>query len=334
MVGVEETKVELVDGSGSGNYGKFVVAPLGRGYGNTLGNSMRRVLLSGLPGVAPCAVKIARVTHEFSAISGIKEDVAEIILNVKNLIVRLENCDSKTVILDANGPGEITAGQIMVDSDVEILNPELLIATLDDGAKLRMEITLGRGIGYLPAEQNRTVTRGLGIGSIPIDSIFTPVVKANYVVENTRVGQVTDYDKLILEVWTNGVVSSAQAVVLAANGLIEHFGILADLPTEYIGCMNKPVDPPVSRFLENDLNIDELGLSVRSYNSLKRSGVNKLSDLMNLSRDDIAKVRNLGKKSYDEVIEKLASYGYNCVGEGSSEDVHDIADELDMEGDE
>lgn len=313
MIEIEKPRIEAEELSEDGKYGKFVVEPLERGFGNTLGNSLRRVLLSSLPGVAPTSIKIDGVVHEFSTVVGVKEDVTEIVLNVKNLIARL-NCDGpKTVMINAQGPCEITAKDIICDSEVEILNPEIHIATLDDDARFYMEITLGKGRGYVSADKNKQFKQGNMIGIIPIDSIYTPVVKVNYNVENTRVGQITDYDKLCLEVWTNGVLNAEDSVSLAAKILTEHLNLFADLSdaTQSIEIKVEKGDPARNKILE--LTIEEMDLSVRSFNCLKRAGINTVGDLIEKSEEDMMKVRNLGRKSLEEVINKLDSLGFKLT---------------------
>lgn len=309
MIEIERPKLTLHEASADGSYGKFVVEPLERGFGNTLGNSLRRILLSSLPGVAATSIKIDGVMHEFSTIPGVKEDVTEIVLNVKNLIAKL-NCDGpKTVELSASGECKVTAGMITCDSDVEILNPDLHIATLGEDANLRMEITLDRGRGYVSAERNRANADESIIGVLPIDSVYTPVLKVNYNVENTRVGQITDYDKLILEVWTNGIVTVQEAASLSAKIIIEHFNLFLGL-SKIAANTNIMVDRTRTVKITNlDVTIDELELSVRSYNCLKRAGINTVLDLTSKTEDEMMKVRNLGRKSLDEVIEKLHSMG-------------------------
>lgn len=309
MIEIEKPKLTSEDISEDGSYGRFVVEPLERGFGNTLGNSLRRILLSSLPGVAATSIKIDGVMHEFSTIPGVKEDVTEIVLNIKSLVAKL-NCDSpKTVELNVSGECEVTAGMINCDSDVEILNPGLHIATLNGDASLRMEITLDRGRGYVSAERNRARMKESVIGVLPIDSIYTPVLRVNYSVENTRVGQITDYDKLTLDVWTNGVVTAEEAVSLSAKILIEHFNLfvkLSKIAEEANIMVEKPSAAPVNSL---DVTIDDLELSVRSYNCLKRAGINTVQDLTSKTEEDMMKVRNLGRKSLDEVIEKLRSMG-------------------------
>ena len=307
MKEIEKPDIVIKELTADGKYGKFVMEPLERGYAITLGNSMRRVLLSILPGVAITSVKIDGVVHEFSTLPGVKEDVTEIILNLKGLIAKLHADSAKKIYIEAEGPCVVTADSIKADSEVEILNPELYIATLDEGAKLNMEMTLEKGRGYVPAEQN--VTNEIGV--IATDSIYTPVVKANFTVDNARVGSDIGKNKLTLEVWTDGSISAKEAVSLSAKILIEHFEIFLDLTegvkdTESI--MAEKSDNEKEKIL--DLTIDELDLSVRSFNCLKRAGINTVEDLINKSEEDMLKVRNLGRKSLEEVIAKLDSFGY------------------------
>ncbi len=307
QVSIDKPKIELLDMLPDGTYGKFVIEPLENGYGITLGNSLRRVLLSSLPGVAVTSVKIDGVLHEFSTIPGVKEDGTEIILNVKGLTANLTSDGPKTVYIEAEGPCEVTGASIKADSEVEILNPELHIATLDKGAKLVMELELDKGRGYVSAEKNKSNQNVIGV--IPVDSIYTPVLKANFTVEDTRVGNVTDLDRLILEVWTNGTISAKDAVSLAAKILTEHLKLLVDLSEgQYSGeIMVEKGDIGKEKVLE--MTIEELDLSVRSFNCLKRAGINTVEDLINKSEEDMMKVRNLGRKSLEEVIAKLDSLG-------------------------
>ncbi|PWL81610.1 MAG: DNA-directed RNA polymerase subunit alpha [Clostridia bacterium] len=310
MIEIEKPRIEVLDLAPNGTYGKFVIEPLERGYGTTLGNSLRRVLLSSLPGVAVTSVKIDGILHEFSTIEGVKEDVTEIILNIKGLIAKINGDGPKVVYIEAEGPCEVTAGSIKCDSEVEILEPEMHIATLGEGAKLYMEITLDKGRGYVSAELNKQLMTPI-IGVIPVDSIYTPVNKVNYTVENTRVGQITDFNKLTLEVWTNGTISAKEAVSLAAKILMEHLDLFVDLSGDtYAGnqIMVKKEDDKKDGLLE--MTIEELDLSVRSFNCLKRAGINTVGDLINKSEEDMMKVRNLGRKSLEEVINKLASLGF------------------------
>jgi len=311
MIEIEKPKIETEGLSNDGTYGKFIVEPLERGFGTTLGNSLRRVLMSSLPGVAVTSIKIDGVVHEFSTIPGVKEDVTEMVLNIKGLIAKL-HCDGpKTVEISAEGPCDVTADSIKCDSEVEILNPELHIATLGDGAKLYMELTLDKGRGYISSERNKANMSAGVIGELPVDSIYTPVLKVNFNVENTRVGQSIDYDKLTLEVWTNGITSAQEAVSLAARILTEHLNLFADLSDKGSNTeiMVEKDDKGKEKVLE--MTIEELDLSVRSFNCLKRAGINTVEDLINKSEDDMMKVRNLGRKSLEEVIWKMASLGFN-----------------------
>ena len=310
MIEIEKPRIETVEMTPNGTYGKFVMEPLERGYATTLGNSMRRVLLSILPGVAVTSVKIDGVVHEFSPIPGVKEDVTEIILNIKGLIAKLHADTAKKIYIEAEGPGEVTAASIKADSEVEILNPEMHIATLEAGAKFSMEMTLDKGRGYVSAEQNKPAQSIIGV--IPVDSIYTPVLKANFAVDNTRVGNVTDKGKLTLEVWTDGSIRANEAVSMSAKILIEHFELFLDLTEgacEGASIMAEKDDSEKEKVL--DLTIDELDLSVRSFNCLKRAGINTVEDLINKSEEDMMKVRNLGRKSLEEVIAKLNSFGFN-----------------------
>ncbi len=307
MIEIEKPNI-TVECPEDSSYGKFVVEPLERGYGRTLGNSLRRVLLSSLPGVAVTSVKIDGVVHEFSTVPGVKEDVTEIVLNIKGINAKL-HCDGvKTVYIDAEGPCEVTAGSIAADADVEILNPDLHIATVGAGGKLNMELTMDKGRGYIPAEQNKQSQTVIGV--IPVDSIYTPVLKVNYTVENTRVGQFTDFDKLIFEVYTDGTLTAKEAVSLGAKVLTEHLNLFVDLSGDaYEGdIMVEKDDKEGSKILE--MTIEELDLSVRSFNCLKRAGINTVKDLTEKTEDEMMKVRNLGRKSLEEVINKLESLGY------------------------
>ncbi|MBS5344408.1 MAG: DNA-directed RNA polymerase subunit alpha [Clostridium sp.] len=311
MIEIEKPKIETEILSEDGTHGKFVVEPLERGFGTTLGNSLRRVLLSSLPGVAATSIKIDGVVHEFSTVPGVKEDVTEIVLNIKGLIANL-HCDGpKTVEISAEGPCNVTAGSINCDSEVEILNPDMHIATLSDGAKLSMEITLDRGRGYISADRNKAKMVTNVIGELPIDSIYTPVLKVNYNVEPTRVGQSIDFDKLNLEVWTNGIISAQEAVSLAAKILTEHLNLFVDLSDagSNTEIMVEKDDKGKEKVLE--MTIEELDLSVRSFNCLKRAGINTVEDLINKSEEEMMKVRNLGRKSLEEVIWKMNSLGFN-----------------------
>ncbi len=312
MIEIQKPKIETTELSDDGKFGRFVVEPLERGFGNTLGNSLRRVLLSSLEGVAVTSIKIDGVLHEFSTIPGVKEDVTAIVLNMKGLIAKLHCNGPKTVEINAEGPCIVTAGSIKCDAEVEILNPEMHIATLGEGAKLFMEITLNKGRGYISAERNKAemANNANVIGILPIDSIYTPVLKVNYTVENTRVGQITDYDKLSLDVWTNGVINAQEAVSLAAKVLTEHLNLFVNLSDKGTNTeiMIEKDDKGKEKVLE--MTIEELDLSVRSFNCLKRAGINTVEDLINKSEDDMMKVRNLGRKSLEEVVEKLNSLGF------------------------
>ena len=308
MIGIEKPSIEALDLTADGTYGKFVVEPLESGYGTTLGNSLRRVLLSSLPGYAITSVKIDGVLHEFSTIDGVKEDVTEIVLNLKGVILKIHGDGPKTIYIDASGKGVVTAGDIKVDSDVEILNPEHVIATLEDEATLKMELTADRGRGYVSAERNKQLMQPV-IGVIAIDSIYTPVLKVNYTVENTRVGQITDYDKLSLEAWTDGTISAQEAVSLGAKILTDHLNLFVDLSDEARETETLIDHPDDGKGKTLEMTIEELDLSVRSFNCLKRASINTVEDLTNRSEDDMMRVRNLGRKSLDEVIAKLDSLG-------------------------
>ena len=311
MIEIEKPRIEALDLAADGTYGKFVVEPLERGYGTTLGNSLRRVLLSSLPGVAVTSIKVDGILHEFSTVEGVKEDVTEMVLNIKGLFARITGDAPKTVYIDAEGPCEVTAGSIKCDSEVEILNPEMHIATIGEGGTLRMEITLDKGRGYVPAERNKQLMQPV-IGVIPVDSIYTPVSKVNYTVENTRVGQITDYDKLTLEVWTNGTISAKEAVALGAKVLTEHLNLFVDLSADaYAGDSIMVEKGENGKNKALDTTIEELELSVRSFNCLKRAGISTVEDLIAKSEEDMMRVRNLGRKSLDEVINKLASLGFS-----------------------
>lgn len=308
MIGIEKPRIDTVDLSADGVFGKFVLEPLERGYGTTLGNSLRRVLLSSLQGYAITSVKIDGVLHEFSTIEGVVEDVTEIVLNLKNVILKIHGNGPKTMYVDCSNVSEITAGDIQADSEVEILNPELHIATLNSDAHVRMELTADTGRGYVSAERNKKLLDP-PIGVIAIDSIYTPVVKVNYTVENTRVGNITDYDKLSLEVWTNGTISAKDAVSFAAKILNEHLNLFVDLSDE-AGSAEILVPPNENGNKQTlEMTVEELDLSVRSFNCLKRANIHKVGDLIEKTEDEMMKVRNLGRKSLDEVIAKLASYG-------------------------
>ena len=313
MMEIERPKIDTASLSADGHYGKFVVEPLERGFGTTLGNSLRRVLLSSLPGVAVTSIKIDGVVHEFSTIEGVKEDVTEIVLNVKGITAKLYSDTPKTVRIEASGEGEVTAGSIQQDAEIEVLNPDWHIATLADGAKLIMELVFDKGRGYVPAERNKQAAEQASLNALPVDSIYTPVLKVNYTVENTRVGQITDYDKLTLEVWTDGTISAKEAVSLAARIMTEHLNLFVTLSQEAMDAeiMVEKDDKGKEKALE--MTIEELDLSVRSFNCLKRAGINTVEDLINKSEDEMMKVRNLGRKSLEEVMAKLDSLGFTLT---------------------
>lgn len=311
MFDFEKPQIEVAEISDDKRRGRFVVEPLERGYGTTLGNSLRRIMLSSLPGAAVSQVKIDGVLHEFSSIPGVKEDVTEIIMNIKNLAIKnnSDTNDAKTAYIEFEGEGVVTAADIQADQDIEILNPDLVIATLNGGAdsKLYMELTITRGRGYVGADRNKN--EDLPIGVISIDSIYTPVERVNLSVENTRVGQITDYDKLTLDVFTNGTMAPDEAVSLAAKVLSEHLCLFIDLSdsARNLDVMVEKKDDEKEKVLE--MNIDELELSVRSYNCLKRAGINTVEELTNRTSEDMMKVRNLGRKSLEEVLAKLKELG-------------------------
>ncbi len=307
MLEIEKPKIECVETAENGTYGKFVVEPLERGYGITLGNALRRILLSSLPGVAANSIKIDGVLHEFSTIHGVKEDVSELILNIKELALKMSGEGPRTIYIDAEGPGEVTRADIKVDGDVEVVNKDLHIATLDDGGKLFMEININSGRGYV--SQNKNKTDDKPISTIPVDSIYTPVKRVNFTVENTRVGQITDYDKLTIEIWTNGTIRPDEAIGLSAKILIEHFKLFMTLTdhADNVEIMIEKEEDKKEKVLE--MTIEELDLSVRSFNCLKRAGINTVQELTEKSMDDMMKVRNLGKKSLEEVEQKLEGLG-------------------------
>ena len=316
MVEIEKPRITCFDDPESPAYGKYVVEPLERGYGMTLGNSLRRILLSSLPGYAATSVKIAGVQHEFSTIAGVSEDVTEIVLNVKQLILKLHTQEVKTVYIDAVGPCEVTAGDIKADGEVEILNPELHICTLGEGATFNMEITLSQGRGYVPADRNKTAQTVIGV--IPVDSLYSPVQKVNYSVEPTRVGDKTDFDKLTLEVWTDSTICAKDAVSLGAKILSDHLTVftnLSDSVTAGSTVVEKSTDRPDAKLA---MTIDELDLSVRSFNCLKRANINTVADLIGKTGEDMMKVRNMGKKSLDEVQKKLEMMGLSLASEDSN----------------
>ncbi len=316
MIEIEKPRIECIENPADESYGKFIVEPLERGYGTTLGNALRRVLLSSLPGTAVTTIKIDGIQHEFSTIPGVKEDVTEIVLNVKSIIARLHSEAPKTVYIEATGECEVTAGDIKADSEVEILNPELHIATLGPDASLSMELTVSHGRGYVVAEKNKPAQVITGV--IPVDSIYTPVLKVNYTVENTRVGNRTDYDKLTIEVWTDRTISPRDAVSLGAKILCDHFTLFTDL-SQTIGSDSTVVEKKVTqrdKILE--MTIEELDLSVRSFNCLKRANINTVEDLVSKTQDEMIKVRNLGRKSLEEVMQKLAMMGLSLASEEES----------------
>ncbi len=313
MIEIEKPRIECQESPDDISYGKFVVEPLERGYGTTLGNSLRRVLLSSLPGTAPTSIRIAGVQHEFSTIPGVKEDVTEIVLNVKGIIARL-HCDGpKTVYIEAAGECEVTAGDIKADGEVEILNPELHIASLGPDGALSMEITLAHGRGYVPADKNKSAQQV--IGTIPVDSIYAPVLKVNYAVENTRVGNQTDFDKLTIEVWTDKTISARDALSLGAKILCDHFTLFTDL-SDTIGNSCTVVEKEPERpDTVMKMTIEELDLSVRSFNCLKRANINTVEALTNKTEEEMIKVRNLGRKSLEEVEHKLAMMGLSLASD-------------------
>ena len=310
MIEMEKPRVECVEKSEDNTFAKFEIEPLERGYGTTIGNALRRVLLSSLPGSAATSIKIDGVLHEFSTIPGVKEDVTEIVLNVKKLITKVHSDTIKTVYIEANTPGEVCARDIQCDHEVEILNPDLHIATLDEGAKLYMEITLSKGRGYVTSEKNKEKLANV-IGVIPVDSIYSPIEKVNYYVTDTRVGQVTDYDKLTIELTSNGTITPEEALSLSAKVINDHMSLFIDLTDEI-----KNSDGILVETRENtknmvlEMTIEELALSVRSFNCLKRAGINTVEDLVNKSESEMMKVRNLGRKSLEEVVGKLAALGF------------------------
>ena len=315
MVEIEKPRIECIDNPEDGSYGKYVVEPLERGYGTTLGNALRRILLSSLPGTAATSIKIAGVQLEFSTIPGVKEDVTEIVLNVKKIIARLHCSGAKTVYIEAMGEREVCAGDIKADAEVEILNPDLHICTLGADASFNMEITLNHGRGYVSADKNKTPQTVIGV--IPIDSIYTPVYKVNYTVENTRVGNMTDYDKLTLEVWTDSTISARDAVSLGAKIMSDHLVLFTDL-SEAVANKTTVVEKSEShrdKILE--MTIEELDLSVRSFNCLKRANINTVEDLISKTDEDMMKVRNLGRKSLEEVQNKLSMMGLSLASDDS-----------------
>ena len=316
MIEIEKPRIECFENDGDDSYGKYVVEPLERGYGTTLGNSLRRILLSSLPGTAVTTVSIAGIQHEFSTIPGVKEDVTEIILNIKRIIARLHSTGTKTVYIEAMGECEVTAGDIKADSDVEILNPDLHIATLGPDAYLSMEMTISHGRGYVSAERNKLQQPVIGV--IPIDSIYTPVLKVNYTVENTRVGNMTDFDKLTIEIWTDKTISARDAVSLGAKILCDHFVLFTNLSEDISSKATVVEKAETQRDKVLEMTIEELDLSVRSFNCLKRANINTVEDLINKTEEEMIKVRNLGHKSLEEVQQKLAMMGLSLASEDNN----------------
>ena len=307
MIAIERPRIECAEALEDGSYAKFVVEPLERGYGTTLGNSLRRILLSSLPGTAATSINVSGIQHEFSVIPGVTEDMTEIVLNVKGIIAKLYSQEEKTVFIEAVGPGEVTAGDIKCDSEIEIINPDLHIATLMEDAKFNMQITFNHGRGYVSADRNKTPQ--MSIGTIPVDSFYSPVQKVNYTVDNTRVGNMTDYDRLTIEVFTNKTISAKDAVSLSAKILTDHLQLFIDL-SEDISTKSTVVETKKPESVEKlDITIEELDLSVRSFNCLKRAGINTVGDLVKTTEEDMKKVRNLGAKSLKEVMNKLEELG-------------------------
>ena len=313
MIEIKKPRIECIENPTDSSYGKYVIEPLERGYGTTLGNSLRRVLLSSLPGTACTSIKIAGIQHEFSTIPGVKEDVTEIVLNVKSIIARLHSSEPKTVYIEASGEGIVTAGDIKPDSEVEILNPEQPIATLGPDGALNMELVLDHGRGYVSADKNKTPT--MAIGTIPVDSIYTPVLKVNYTVENTRVGNQTDFDKLTIEVWTDKTMTSRDAISLGAKILCDHFRLFTEL-SDVAGSSSTVVEKVETQpDTVMNMTIEELDLSVRSFNCLKRANINTVADLVSKTEEEMIKVRNLGRKSLEEVVHKLTMMGLSLASE-------------------
>ena len=316
MVEIEKPRIECIDSQDDVSYGKYIVEPLERGYGTTLGNSLRRILLSSLPGTAATSIKIAGVQHEFSTVPGVKEDVTEIVLNVKKIIAKLHCQGTKTVYIDAAGECEVTAGDIKADGEVEILNPEQHICSLGPDASFNMEITLSHGRGYVPSDKNKTPN--MPIGTIAVDSIYTPVYKVNYTVENTRVGNMTDYDKLTLEVWTDSTISARDAVSLGAKILSDHLSLFTNLSETVASKPTMAEKAETHRDKVLEMTIEELDLSVRSFNCLKRANINTVEDLISKTEDEMMKVRNMGRKSLEEVQNKLAMMGLSLASDDSA----------------
>ncbi|MDD5897980.1 MAG: DNA-directed RNA polymerase subunit alpha [Clostridia bacterium] len=302
MIEIEKARIDCVELSQDGAYGKFVIEPLERGFGNTLGNALRRVLLSSLPGVAVTSIKIEGIQHEFSTVPGVTEDVSEIILNLKTLSARLYSEQAKTVMIDVKGPAEVCARDIAVDDELEFVDPDLHICTLNEDAHLQMTLTIDKGRGYVSADKNKYPNMPIGV--IPIDSIFTPIKKVNYTVTDTRVGQITDYDKLTLEVWTDGSVQPDEAISLAAKILTEHLTLFVSL-TDQVTTISFTDQEDNNKDKVLEMTIEELDLSVRAYNCLKRAGINTVAELVQRNQEDMMKVRNLGRKSLEEVEQKL-----------------------------
>ena len=315
MVEIEKPRIECIDSQDDVSYGKYIVEPLERGYGTTLGNSLRRILLSSLPGTAATSIKIAGVQHEFSTVPGVKEDVTEIVLNVKKIIAKLHCQGTKTVYIDAAGECEVTAGDIKANGEVEILNPEQHICSLGPDASFNMEITLSHGRGYVPSDKNKTPN--MPIGTIAVDSIYTPVYKVNYTVENTRVGNMTDYDKLTLEVWTDSTISARDAVSLGAKILSDHLSLFTNLSETVASKPTMAEKAETHRDKVLEMTIEELDLSVRSFNCLKRANINNVEDLISRTGEDMMKVRNMGRKSLEEVQNKLAMMGLSLASDDS-----------------
>ena len=316
MVEIEKPRIECIDSQEDVSYGKYIVEPLERGYGTTLGNSLRRILLSSLPGTAATSIKIAGVQHEFSTVPGVKEDVTEIVLNVKKIIAKLHCQGTKTVYIDAAGECEVTAGDIKADGEVEILNPEQHICSLGPDASFNMEITLSHGRGYVPSDKNKTPN--MPIGTIAVDSIYMPVYKVNYTVENTRVGNMTDYDKLTLEVWTDSTISARDAVSLGAKILSDHLSLFTNLSETVASKPTMAEKAETHRDKVLEMTIEELDLSVRSFNCLKRANINNVEDLISRTGEDMMKVRNMGRKSLEEVQNKLAMMGLSLASDDSA----------------
>ena len=316
MVEIEKPRIECIDSQDDVSYGKYIVEPLERGYGTTLGNSLRRILLSSLPGTAATSIKIAGVQHEFSTVPGVKEDVTEIVLNVKKIIAKLHCQGTKTVYIDAAGECEVTAGDIKADGEVEILNPEQHICSLGPDASFNMEITLSHGRGYVPSDKNKTPN--MPIGTIAVDSVYTPVYKVNYTVENTRVGNMTDYDKLTLEVWTDSTISARDAVSLGAKILSDHLSLFTNLSETVASKPTMAEKAETHRDKVLEMTIEELDLSVRSFNCLKRANINNVEDLISRTGEDMMKVRNMGRKSLEEVQNKLAMMGLSLASDDSA----------------